>query len=218
MNADASVSLSLSVPLYLSLPPSSSTLASDHFPQITAPSLPVPLPRGLLSSGLLGSNFMPCRCHRLAALITRSFCCLALWGFVGPSTPLYHLLTRIVTMSSRLLLLFKRLCSNRRAQTLHHLLLQGDILPSRGPRHTGRPAPLVVQVLVSLHVIDWDEGLVVLGSPALFSHVVSCGFVLRITRQDPDKTKEPVPLPLTPSTVRRVLAPDLLAFSLCSFT
>ena len=43
-----------------------------------------------------------------------------------------------------------------------YLALQGHILASREPLHP-RPAPLVVQVLVSQHVIDWVEGLGVLG-------------------------------------------------------
>ena len=61
-------------------------LASDHFPEKKTLSLPVPLPRGLLCSGVFSSNFMPCRCHRLgAALMTRPCCAhttflgLALW-------------------------------------------------------------------------------------------------------------------------------------------
>ena len=120
------------------------TLASDHFPQITAPSPrsspqgatvqralrqllhalqvpstggfdytsllcphhtflclalcpnPVPLPRGLLSRRLFCSNFMPCRCHRLAALMTHSFfvhttyACLALSRPLIPCTPWYE--------------------------------------------------------------------------------------------------------------------------------
>ncbi len=54
----------------------------------------------------------------------------------------------------------KRLWSNRRTHTLRRSLLQGHILLSWGPRHP-RPAPLVLQVLVSHYVIDWGEGLAV---------------------------------------------------------
>jgi hypothetical protein len=63
------------------------TLASDHFLQNIRALSPFLFPRGLLSSGLFGSNFMPCRYHRLAALITRPC-----------STLLYHLLTIILTV------------------------------------------------------------------------------------------------------------------------
>jgi hypothetical protein len=79
----------------------------------------------------------------------------------------------------------ERLSSNRLIRTLHPSLLQGHILPSRGQRHP-RLAPLVAQVVLSPHVIDWGEGL-----------VAPCGFVLHTTRQDQDKTKEPPPLPST---------------------
>jgi hypothetical protein len=50
------------------------------------------------------------------------------------------------------------------------LFLQGHILQPRGPRHP-RPAPLVLQVLVSQHGNDWVEveGLGILGSPTPFS-------------------------------------------------
>jgi hypothetical protein len=54
-----------------------------------------------------------------------------------------------------------------------------------------------------------DLGL--LGLPTTFSYVASCGFVLHITRQDQDKTKETLP----PSTVKRVppltFSPSLFA-------
>ncbi len=59
--------------------------------------------------------------------------------------------------------------SNRLTRTLHDSLLQGHTLPSRGPRHP-RPAPLVLQVLVSqqpCHVIEWGEGL---WRPWFYSH------------------------------------------------
>ncbi len=59
------------------------------------------------------------------------------------------------------------LCLNRRTHILHPSVLQGHILPSRGPRHP-RPAPLVVQVLVSQLVIYWSEGLGVLVYAHLF--------------------------------------------------
>jgi hypothetical protein len=55
----------------------------------------------------------------------------------------------------------KRLSSNRLTRTLHPSLLQVHILPSRGPLHP-RPAPLVMQVLLSRHVIDWGGGFDVL--------------------------------------------------------
>ena len=46
-------------------------------------------------------------------------------------------------------------------RTLHDSLLQGHILPSRGPRHP-RPAPLVSQVVLSSYVIDRGESFGVL--------------------------------------------------------
>ncbi len=49
--------------------------------------------------------------------------------------------------------LSKRLCSNRRTHTLHRSLSQGNILPSRGPRHL-RPVPLASQVTLFPYVID----------------------------------------------------------------
>ena len=58
-------------------------LGFEPLPSRQPPPLPAPLSRGLLSSGLFGSHFMPCRCHRLAALSTRpcfantSFSCLS---------------------------------------------------------------------------------------------------------------------------------------------
>jgi hypothetical protein len=104
----------------------------------------------------------------------------------------------------------QRLTSSQLTRALHDSLLQGNTLPSRGPRHP-RPAPLALQVLVSQHVIDWVEGL---------------GFVLHTSRQDQDKSKRP-PIPPSPnhlvrlvdedSNVKCVLVPNLLAFSLCDF-
>ena len=47
----------------------------------------------------------------------------------------------------------QRLTSNQLTRTLHDSLLQGHTLPSRGPRRP-RPAPLVLQVHVSQHIID----------------------------------------------------------------
>jgi hypothetical protein len=67
MHRSLSLSFSLSLLFFLSALFQRTTLASDHFPQNNR----VPLPRGLLSSGLFGSNFMRCRCHRLAALNAR---------------------------------------------------------------------------------------------------------------------------------------------------
>ncbi len=55
----------------------------------------------------------------------------------------------------------KRLSSNRLTRTLRDSLWQGHTLRSRWPRRS-RPAPLVLQVLVSQYVIDWGEGLGVL--------------------------------------------------------
>jgi hypothetical protein len=87
---------------------------------------------------------MPCRYPRLSALMTRP--CFAHTFFSCPSLHLS------ACVRIHLPVLF----------TLHHSRLQGHILPSRGPCHP-RLAPLVLQVLVSQHVIDWSEGLGVLG-------------------------------------------------------
>jgi hypothetical protein len=68
----------------------------------------------------------------------------------------------------------KRLSSNRLTRTLHDSLLQGNILPSRGPRHP-RPAPLVSQVVLSPYVIDWGEclgALDIAGDSFLFSQAL----------------------------------------------
>jgi hypothetical protein len=58
--------------------------------------------------------------------------------------------------------------------TLHDLLLQGNILPSRGPSHP-QPAPLASQVVVSPYVIDWVEGFCDLAFSTSDSHVLPCG-------------------------------------------
>ncbi len=148
-----------SVSLFLPLLPicsfSENTLASDHFPQNNRAFFPFLHPRGLLSSGLFGSNVMPCRCRRLDA--SGSLC-------LPPSS---SSLLFLISFAST-----KRLSSNQLTRSLHHSVLQGHILPSQVPRHP-RPAPLVLQVLVSQHVIDWGEGFGVLGLPTPFSHVLS---------------------------------------------
>ena len=66
-----------------------------------------------------------------------------------------------ILLSSSFVCSSKRLCSNRLTRTLDRSLLQGHILPSRGPRHP-RPAPLVSQVVLSSYVIDRGESFGVL--------------------------------------------------------
>ncbi len=77
----------------------------------------------------------------------------------------------------------KRSSSNRLTRTLHPSVLQGHTLLSRGPRHP-RPAPLVLQVVVSqqpCHVIDWGEGIGVLGfTPTPLSHIFLAAFWIYI--------------------------------------
>ena len=66
-----------------------------------------------------------------------------------------------ILLSSSFVCSPKRLCSNRLTRTLDRSLLQGHILPLRGPRHP-RPAPLVSQVVLSSYVIDRGESFGVL--------------------------------------------------------
>ncbi len=150
---------------------------------------------------------MPCRCHRLAALITRPcFAHIHSHVFCSRIFPVKHVPAPIFLPSS-FVRSPKRLCSNRRTYTLHRSLLQGHILPSRRPRHP-RPALLVLQVLVFQHVIVWVEGLGVLGLPTPLSYALPCGFVLHITRPNQNKTKKPPfppPLTILPHLLTRIL-------------
>ncbi len=114
----------------------------------------------------------------------------------------------------------KRLCSNRRTYTLHRLLLQGHILPSRGPLHP-RPVPLVLQVVLvlSTYVIDWglvfdvlditgNSFCVFTSSPPLFlAPLLFPFYLLHNSFSFPFCSPPPAPLPHVLK-----LAPHLLAF------
>jgi hypothetical protein len=180
----------------------STTLTSDPFPQNNRALSPFLSPRELLFRGLFGSDFMPCRCYRLTALITRPCFAPIDFSWLALCCPQLSLANEDFTVenmfplpSSCFLLSCVHLNTCVRIYVrIHYSLLQGDILLSRGPHQT-RPAPLVSQVVLSPCVIDWGEGLGVLGLPTTFSHVAPCGCVLHITTQDQDKTKESPPLP-----------------------
>jgi hypothetical protein len=107
----------------------------------------------------------------LLRLYCRYFCCLATQP---PST--VNVFSPPTFLPSPFVNPPKRFYSNRFNRTHHSLLSQGHILPSRGPR-LPPPAPLVLQVLVPQRVIDWGEGLGVLGLPAPLSHVFLSCFV-----------------------------------------
>jgi hypothetical protein len=155
--------LSLSVSLS---PPSSSSLLffrEQLWLRITFMKLTVPSPR---SSPQVATVLRVLRQSLHALQVMPSTCCFEYTTLISP-----HLVLKSFVAP-------KRLSSNRPTRTLHDSLLQGHILPSRGPRHP-RPAPLVLQVLVSRHVIDWGEGLGVLGLPPdlFLLSFMPCGFL-----------------------------------------
>jgi hypothetical protein len=114
-------------------------------------------------------------------------------------TTLFHVLvSRTKTCPYLLAFFFRYVDLNACVQTdvsIHHSLLQGHILQSRGPRHP-QPAPLVLQVRLSPYITDWGEGL---GSLVDLS-CISQGNI---------KTRQKRPsLPPPPSSVKRGLAPN----------
>ncbi len=187
-----SLSFSLSPLFFLSALFQRTTLASDHFLQNNRP----------LRSSSQGATVQRALRQSLHALQVPSTGC-----FEYTSLLCQH----VILMS---FVSPQRLTSNPLTRALYYLLLQGNTLPSRGPRHP-RPAPLVLQVPFSQYVIDWDEDLGVLGLPTPLLHAMPYGFLsllrtVRVVKLSSRRLPDHLPSPFL------LFSPSLPLLLVCS--